>query len=77
MRSSKGTERSCLTFKRFRSKALSSVPAGSVMAIYCNIAVKRLGGLEAQSLCPRPPLEGKAGVSYGGKMDILAERGWR
>jgi hypothetical protein len=39
VRSSKGNGRSCLTLKRFRSKAFSSVPAGSVMGIFCNIEV--------------------------------------
>ena len=39
MRSSKGKARSCLTLKRFRSKAFFSVPAESVWAAFCNVKV--------------------------------------
>jgi hypothetical protein len=43
VRSSKGNGRSCLTLKRFRSKAFSSVPAGSVWRLFCNVEVKQGG----------------------------------
>ncbi len=41
MRSCKGHGRSCLTLKRFRSKAFFSVPVGSVWRLFCNVEVKR------------------------------------